>query len=216
MNSETSDAQTDGSLPTRRLDRVSVLLAIITIVLVGWTAWLRFGPGARPQPPAIGQALPPLRLLDITTAEPLVLLGSKGKVTWVVFWSAASRSGITGLANLEPVWKRLKSHRRLTLVTVATNSDQPDRVRAALVEIHATMPAYLASPETLRRIGLERVDPPRPPARRRRRSDSRDCQEWKSRRDQPPCRASRGLARGDRAARKHAVRQYATINRALP
>ncbi|MBV8127335.1 MAG: hypothetical protein JO114_06660 [Planctomycetaceae bacterium] len=51
---------------------MSVLLALVTLVLVGWTAWLRFGPASRPEPPAVGLALPPLRLLDLETAEPLV------------------------------------------------------------------------------------------------------------------------------------------------
>ena len=116
-------------------------MALVTLVLVGWTAWLRFGPASRPEPPAVGLALPPLRLLDLETAEPLVLLGAKGKVTWIVFWSAGSPSGRASLSKLEGVWKRLKSHRRFTMVTAAINSDQPERVRTALAEIHATVPA---------------------------------------------------------------------------
>jgi len=46
------------------------------------------------------------------------------------------------------------------MVTAAVNSDQPERVRAALAEIHAAVPAYLAGPETLRRFGAELADPP--------------------------------------------------------
>src|SRR5271157_3027441 len=160
MNSESSRAQTNGNSPSHWLNRMSVLLALVTLVLVGWTAWLRFGPASRPEPPAVGQALPPLRLLDLETAEPLVLLGAKGKVSWIVFWSAGSPSGRAGLSQLEGVWKRLKAHHRLTMVTAAVNSDQPGRVRAALAEIHAAVPAYLAGPETLRRFGAELADPP--------------------------------------------------------
>ena len=160
MHSETSRPQEIDESPSHRLDRVSVLLALVTLVLVGWTAWLRFSPATRPEPPAVGLALPPLRLLDLETAEPLVLLGVKGKVTWIVFWSAGSPSGKASLSKLEGVWKRLESHRRFTMVTAATNSDQPERVRAALAEIHATVPAYLAGPETLRRFGAELADPP--------------------------------------------------------
>ena len=159
-HSETSHPQEIDESPSHRLDRVSVLLALVTLVLVGWTAWLRFGPASRPEPPAVGLALPPLRLLDLETAEPLVLLGAKGKVTWIVFWSAGSPSGRASLSKLEGVWKRLKSHRRFTMVTAAINSDQPERVRAALAEIHVTVPAYLAGPETLRRFGAELADPP--------------------------------------------------------
>ena len=160
MNSETSKGQTSGNSTTRRLDRVSVLLALVTLVLVGWTAWLRFRPASRPEPPAVGQALPPLRLLDLQTAEPLILLGAKGKVTWIVFWSAISPSGRASLSNIEGVWKRLRSHRRFTMVTAAASSEQPERVRSALAEIHTTVPAYLAGPETLRSIGAELADPP--------------------------------------------------------
>ena len=160
MNSKSSHPQEIDESPSHRLDRVSVLLALVTFVLVGWTAWLRFGPASRPEPPAVGQALPPLRLLDLETAEPLVLLGTKGKVSWIVFWSAGSPSGRASLAQLEGVWKRLKSHRRFTMVTAAANTDQPDRVRTALSEIHAAVPAYLAGPETLRRFGAELADPP--------------------------------------------------------
>jgi hypothetical protein len=160
MNSDTIKSPAQGGSRSRRVDRVSVLLALVTLVLVGWTAWLRFGPASRPEPPVVGQALPPLRLLDIETAEPLVLLGARGKVTWIVFWSAGSPSGRSGLSKLEGVWKRLKSHRRFAMVTAAVNSDQPERVRAALAEIHAAVPAYIAGPETLRRFDAEMADPP--------------------------------------------------------
>ena len=61
--SEASHPQEIDESPSHRLDRVSVLLALVTLVLVGWTAWLRFGPASRPEPPAVGLALPPLRLL---------------------------------------------------------------------------------------------------------------------------------------------------------
>jgi hypothetical protein len=160
MTSETNRAQLNSNSTSHRLDRVSVVLALVTIVLVCWTAWLRFGPASRPEPPAVGQALPPLRLLDLETAEPLVLLGAKGKVAWIVFWSTDSPSGRAGLSKLDAVWKRLKSHRRFTMVTAAANPDQPQRVRAALAEIQTTVPAYLAGAETLRRFGAELADPP--------------------------------------------------------
>jgi hypothetical protein len=160
MNLETNSAQADGSSPPRRLDRVSVVLASVTLLLVAWTTWLRFGPAPPPDPPAVGQVLPPLRLLDIETAEPLVLLGARGNITWIVFWSAGSQSGRAGLTKLEAVWKRLKSHRRFKMVTAAANPGQPQRVRAALAEIHAAVPAYIAGSETLRRFGVELADPP--------------------------------------------------------
>jgi len=102
MHSETSRSQEIDESPSHRLDRVSVLLALVTLVLVGWTAWLRFGPASRPEPPAVGQALPPLRLLDLETAEPLVLLGAKGKV-------AGSSSGRQDLHQAGPACRSSKA-----------------------------------------------------------------------------------------------------------
>ena len=118
-------AQEDSKSAPGRLDRVCLSLGLMTLVVVGWTAWLRFSPRSRPEPPAVGQALPPLRLLDLKTSEPMILLGSKGKVTWLVFWSANSPSESTGLARLEAVWTRLKWHRRLTMVAAAINLPEP-------------------------------------------------------------------------------------------
>jgi len=134
---------------------VSVLSALVTLVLVGWTAWLRFDPASRPEPPAVGLALPPLRLLDLETAEPLVLLGAKGKVTWIVFRSAGSPSGRASLSKLEGVWKRLKSHRRFTMATAAINSDQPvGYVELAMTHRSASRCVFTTC------FGAELADPP--------------------------------------------------------
>ena len=155
MNLETSRTQANGNSPSHRLDRVSVLSALVTLVLVGWTAWLRFDPASRPEPPAVGLALPPLRLLDLETAEPLVLLGAKGKVTWIVFWSAGSPSGRASLSKLEGVWKRLKSHRRFTMATAAINSDQPvGCVELAMTHRSASRCVFTTC------FGAELADPP--------------------------------------------------------
>ncbi len=134
-------------------------MAVVTVLLVGGACYLRFGRGVRVDPPAVGTALPPLRLLDLQTSEPLLLLGQRGKVVWVVFWSAEATSGPAHLAALESVWKRFKGHRRFSLVTAAVESEHPERVRAALAAIHASLPAYLAAPET-RRLFAGSADPP--------------------------------------------------------
>ncbi len=160
MSTESPLTQNDANSPSRRIDWLSVLLAAVTLVLVGGTAWLRFGPPSRPEPLAVGQSLPPLRLQDLETAEPRLVLGSKGKVTWIVFWSADSPSGSSALANFESAWKRLKLHGRLTMVSAAINSEQPERVRSTLAEVHATVPSYIAGRETLKRFGVGLADPP--------------------------------------------------------
>ncbi len=160
MHSETTSPQETGDSFSRRFDRASVLLALGTLLIVGWTAWLRFGPPPGLEPLAVGSALPPLGLRNLETAEPLVLLGLKGKVVWIVFWTASSSSSQASLSRLERVWRRLGPHRRFSLVTAAVDWEQPERVRTALAEAHETVPAYLASPETRQRFGAEQADPP--------------------------------------------------------
>jgi hypothetical protein len=160
MECDSTIADADHGSRSRRLDRLSLILAVLTVVIVGWTAWLRFGPGRPPGSLIIGSALPPVRLLDLETGEAKVLFGLKGKVTWVVFWSVASPSGQTVLPRLESAWKRLGQHRSFTLVAAATDSGQPDRVRAALAQTHATLPVYLATTEAVNRFGARATGPP--------------------------------------------------------
>jgi hypothetical protein len=160
MDSESSNIDTTAGQASRRFDWVSAVLALGTLLLVGWTAWLRFGPASAPEPPAVGSVLPPLRLIDMETSEPLVLLGLKGKVVWIVFWSAGTPSGRASLPKLEAVWKRLKPYQRFTLVAASVDSEQAERVRAVIAQVHATLPVYLAGPETCRRFGAQKADPP--------------------------------------------------------
>lgn len=148
-----------GSSP-RRVDRLSLILAVLTVGFLGWTVWLRFGPERAPELPGIGSALPAVKLLDLENLEPQVLVGTRGKIVWLVFWSAATPSGQTVLPRLEKVWKRLRMHRGFTLIAAAAEADQPARVRAALTQAHVTLPAYLAAPATLRRFEVAPLGPP--------------------------------------------------------
>lgn len=142
------------------MDRISVFLALATLGIVAWTGWMRFASATGHELPAVGSALPPLPLIDLETSEPLILLGMKGKVVWVVFWSAGTASGDASLSRLESVWQRLKSDRRFSLVAASVNSKEPQQVRAALAKHHVTLPAYLAGPETCLRFGAGPADPP--------------------------------------------------------
>ena len=160
MHFETGRPEATNVASSRRIDKLSVFLALATLVIVGWTAWMRFAPSPRPDPPAVGSALPPLPLIDLETSEPLVLLGLKGKVVWVVFWSAGTPSGDASLTRMDSVWKRLKADRRFSLVAAAVNSKDPQRVLDVLAKNHSTLPAYLAGPETCRRFGAGPADPP--------------------------------------------------------
>ena len=106
MHSEAGEPEEHKPAPHRRMDRVSLLLALATLVIVGWTAWLRFAPASRPVLRPSARSCRRCRLIDLETAEPLILLGLKGKVVWVVFWSAGTPSGDASLSRLESVWKR--------------------------------------------------------------------------------------------------------------
>jgi hypothetical protein len=146
--------------PSRRFVWASLLMAFVTVMIVGGAAWLRFAHRSSIEPPMVGSVLPPLRLLDLQSLEPIVLLGLKGRIVWVVFWSPGSETGRTVLPQLEQVWRRLRSHGRFSMVAAALDPAQSERVREALAEVHATLPVYLATPETRRRFGVHDADPP--------------------------------------------------------
>jgi hypothetical protein len=145
----------------RRIDPMTALMIVMTVAGLVGAAWLRFGPSPAPQPAVVGGLAPPVQVIDLDTSEPMVLAGLRGKVVWVVFWSARSESGPACLPALDDVWKRLKAHRRFVFVAAAVETtDQADRVRALASASQSNLPVYLASPETRRRYGAERADPP--------------------------------------------------------
>jgi hypothetical protein len=144
----------------RRIDPMSALMIVMTAAGLLGAAWLRFGPSPLPSPPAVGGLAPPVQVLDLDSSEPMVLAGLRGKVVWIVFWSASSESGPATLPALDDVWNRLKAHKRFVLVAAAVETDQADRVREMTSASRFNLPVYLASPETRRRYGAERADPP--------------------------------------------------------
>jgi hypothetical protein len=146
--------------PSWHFDWLSLMMALVTVLIVGGAAWLRFAPPSSIEPPAVGSVLPPLRLLDLKSSEPLVLLGLKGKIVWLVFWSPGSQTGRKVLPQLEKAWRRLRPHGRFSMVAAAVDSPQSERAREAVAEIHATLPVYLATPETRHRFGVQDADPP--------------------------------------------------------
>ncbi|QEH38119.1 hypothetical protein OJF2_67170 [Aquisphaera giovannonii] len=145
--------------PRRRVDLVGLSMAAATVVMLCGAAWLRFGP-APADKIEVGSTFPPLRLLDLETEEARLLLGQRGRVLWVVFWSAGSPSGADLLKGLEPAWGRLRAHRGFTLAAAAVESDRPELVRRAVAASHASLPVYLAGPEARRRFSAGDADPP--------------------------------------------------------
>ena len=160
MNQETRPLPGSGKQSVRRIDWLSALMAAVALAAIGWAVWRHLARIDRQTPLAVGSDLPPFALLDLKNSERLLMAGQKGKILWLVFWSADSNRGREDLAQLAPFWTRLRRHDRFSPVAVAVDFDRPDRVRLALSEIHATFPAYLAPAETLRRFGVRTSDPP--------------------------------------------------------
>ena len=135
-------------------------MVVATALALAGTAWLRYGPVPQAEPPKVGATPPPLRLLDPVTGEPLVLIGLRGKVVWVSFWSAGTRPGRADLAAIDKVWDRLKTRSRFAMAAVAVEADRPEQVRAARSESRASVPVYLASPESIQSFGAVGADLP--------------------------------------------------------
>jgi peroxiredoxin len=148
--------------PKRRVDVMTGVMLVVTLAALAGTAWLRSGRSSATEASTatIGAPAPPLRLIDPETSEPVVLLGLKDKVVWAIFWSARSTTGPTCLAELELATKRLRSHRRLAVLTAAVESDDPAGVEKVVAAEGLKLPAYLADPETRRRFRAEGGDPP--------------------------------------------------------
>jgi hypothetical protein len=148
--------------PKRRVDAMSGVMMLVTLAALAGAAWLRFGRSSSPESSttAVGAEAPPLRLIDLESSEPIVLVGLNRKVVWLVFWSAAAPSGRACLPELESASRRLRMHRQFAMVTAAVEVHDPSAVRAAIRSADFQLPAYLAGPETRRRFGAENADPP--------------------------------------------------------
>jgi hypothetical protein len=152
---EASDIRTK-----RRIDGITALMVVVTVASLLGAAWLQSRRRPQNEPPAVGALAPPLRLLDLETSEPIVLVGLRGKVVWVVFWSADSASAGSSLAAIGPAWGSLKTQGRFAMVAAAVDAGEPDRVRTAAAQSGVKLPIYLASAETRRRFGADTADPP--------------------------------------------------------
>jgi hypothetical protein len=148
--------------PKRRVDAMTGVMMLVTLVALACAGWLRFGRSPSPETTAasVGAEAPPLHLIDPETSKPVVLGGLNDKVVWLVFWSAASPSGPSCLANVQKASRRLRMHRRFALVVAAVGVDDPTAVRAAARGADFQQPVYLAGPETRSRFHAENVDPP--------------------------------------------------------
>lgn len=148
-------------IPTKcRVDGITAVMLIVTVAALVGAGWLRTRHKPADPPPVAGALAPPLRLLDLQSAEPILLVGLRGKVVWVVFWSAESASRRSSLRALEPAWNWLKAQSRFAMVVAAVEADEPESVRVVVAEAGVKLPVYLASAETRRRFGATQADPP--------------------------------------------------------
>jgi hypothetical protein len=141
-------------------DWPSAVMATVAIAALLAAAWFRSGSTTKVKSISVGESAPLLRLTDLDSGEPLVMLGLKGKVVWLVFWSAGARDAPQSLAAIARASSKLRSHRRFAILTAAAEADNPGRVRAALAESQSDLPAYLASADNRLRFGAENADPP--------------------------------------------------------
>jgi hypothetical protein len=144
----------------RRPDPVTAIMTVVTATALLGAIWLKTKGTPGNEPPSVGAMAPPLRLLDLETSEPLVLVGQRGKVVWVVFWSAVSPSASSSLAAIERASVPLRTRRRFAMVAAAVDTNQPARVRAAIAESRIKLPVYLANAETRGLYGVGAHSPP--------------------------------------------------------
>jgi hypothetical protein len=113
----------------RRINPMSALMSAVTVASLIGAAWLRFAAPPSPGSPVVtvGAPAPLLWLLDLETSDPVVMVGLKGRVVWVVFWSADAPSGRSCLPELAAAWKGLKAHQQFALVTAAVETGDPGR-----------------------------------------------------------------------------------------
>ena len=193
--------------PKRRIDAMSGVLMLVTVAALAGVAWMRLGWSSTPvgSTAAVGAEAPPLRLIDLETSEPVVLVGLTSKVVWVVFWSAGSPSGQSCLTALEAATRRLRTHRRFAMVTAAVESDDPAAVAGGgpVGRFQAAgLPGRPRDPAAVRRRAC-RSSPARPA--RRRWSDPRHGPGRRPARHRPDRRGSPPTARRAGSGRRDAV-----------
>jgi len=142
------------------IDWPSALMATTTVAALLGAAWFRSSSVNPKRSLAVGDHAPLLQFDDLDSSEPILLAGLKGKVVWIVFWSAETPAAPSTLGAIARASNRIRTHRRFSLVTAAASTSNPARVRAAVAESGVDLAVYLASPATLGRFTAEKADPP--------------------------------------------------------
>lgn len=140
--------------------RPSMALAI-SFGLLAASAWLWWGVGERPSPPVVGSRFPPTQLERLEDADPFLVLGLEGRVTWLVFLPVDATEGLEPLARLEPFQREFRSNRRFSLITATIDARGATDRAPALAEYRGRLPLYVAGGDVQRLFGVERVGSPR-------------------------------------------------------
>ncbi|WZP00948.1 hypothetical protein EP7_002610 [Isosphaeraceae bacterium EP7] len=139
-----------------RMDWVALAMTAVIVLSLARFAWVRWSPGARPNPPIVGKSIPPLSLRDPSTAEPLVWVTPRDRVTWLTFYSATDPAASADLAVLESTWHRFRQRAHFAMLAVAANPDQEPAVARLLAQTKATLPTAVATQSTLATFDADR------------------------------------------------------------
>lgn len=125
----------------------------IALGLLAASGWIYASIRDRSEPLLVGSRFPPTRLERFADADPLLVLGQEGRVTWLVFLPIDGREGLEPLAKLETHWRKFRANRRFSLITAAVDNHQSP----ALGEYRGRLPLYVAGGEVQRLFGVDRA-----------------------------------------------------------
>ena len=133
-------------------------MAAVTLVALLAAASFRFGSTAKVKSLTDRRACPALQLVDLDSSEPLLMLGLKGKVVWIVFWSAEAPKCATDPGRDRPRFEQAE------VASEIQHSDGGRRNRQAVTasrtvisEAGVDLPVYLASSDSRLRFGAEQA-----------------------------------------------------------
>jgi hypothetical protein len=151
MSQDDPEETSTSSPPPRpaRIDWIALAMTAVIVVSLARVAWVRWGPTPRPEPPAVGKSIPPLRLRDPSTAEPLAWVAPRDRVTWLTFYSATDPAASSDLIELESTWNRFRQRAHFAMLAVATNPGKEADVARLLIRARSTFPAAVATQSTL-------------------------------------------------------------------
>ncbi len=139
---------------------MSLFCLAITLASLLGALWLRRSSAPVEIVATVGGTAPLLQVLDVETAEPMILVGQRGKVLWLTFWSVESPSARETLGALEEIWTKLGTRRKFSMVAAAVETNRSERLREIVAANKLTLPVYIAGPETVRRFKAGPADPP--------------------------------------------------------